>query len=162
DRRILAALAPERTLVVLNKADAIGARWADAVAAAEQCAEELGMPVLPVVAELAVRTRARTPAEDDLRTLRRHTHRRDGSFTLSRELFTAAAAGSDVADRRAVLDRWSLYGVACALTALRHEPELRPQPLLQLLHAVSGIDAVHGLLHRRYERIAAMRGGEFL
>jgi hypothetical protein len=162
DRRILAALVPERTVVVLNKADAIGARWADAVTAAEQCAAELGMPVLPVVAELAVRTRGGRPADEDLRTLRRHAPRRDGLFTLSPELFTAAATGSDVTDRRAVLDRWSLYGVACALTALRYEPGLGPQPLLQLLHAVSGIDAVHTLLHRRCEYTAAVRGGEFL
>ncbi|MCM6777460.1 hypothetical protein NDR87_29070 [Nocardia sp. CDC159] len=162
DRRVLTALPADRTLVVLNKADAIGSRWSDAVAAAERYARELGLPVLPVVATLAAHARAHTPAEDDLRTLRRHVHRTDPAFTLSPELFAAAAAGPDVADRQALLDRWGLYGVACALTALRHDPELGPRPLLQLLHAAGGIEPVHALVHARYEQIVARRGGELL
>jgi hypothetical protein len=162
DRRALGNLPRDRTLVVLNKADAVGVRWADAVTTAERCAAELGMPALPVVSDLAVRTGAGTPADADLRTLRRHAHRADGSFTLSSELFTASAAGPDAADRQAVLDRWGRYGVACALTAVRHEPDLGPQALRQVLHAASGIDAVHTLLHRRYEQIVARRGGDFL
>ncbi|RDI63153.1 hypothetical protein [Nocardia pseudobrasiliensis] len=162
DRRILAGLARDRTLVVLNKADAIGSRWVDAVAAADRCARELGLPVLPVVAALAEHTRAGMPGEDDLRTLRRHLDRADPAFTLSPELFTAPAAGLDTADRQALLDRWSLYGVACALTALRHDPTLGPGPLLQLLHAASGIDALHALVHTDYQRIVAQRGGELL
>ncbi|WP_280385131.1 GTPase domain-containing protein [Nocardia wallacei] len=162
DRRILADLPRDRTVVVLNKADAIGSRWGDAVAAAEQVAHGLGVPVLPLVSALAVRTRAGTPSDDDLRTLRRHATNADPTFTLSPELFTAPAAGPDVAERQAVLERWGLYGVSCALTALRHEPNLGPRELLQLLHAVSGIDPVHALLHRRYEQIGAQRGGHFL
>ncbi|WP_051499648.1 hypothetical protein [Nocardia sp. BMG51109] len=162
DRRIVAELPPDRTIVVLNKADAIGSRWADAVSAAEQLAHGLGVPVLPVVAALAVATRAGTPNDDDLRTLRRHAGTTDPTFTLSPELFTAAAAGPDVADRQAVLERWGLHGVSCALTALRDEPDLGPRELLQLLHAAGAIDPVHALLHRRYERIGVLRGGEFL
>ncbi|MBF6328970.1 hypothetical protein IU452_10605 [Nocardia transvalensis] len=162
DRAVLATLPRERTLVVLNKADAIGSRWADAVGAAERCARDFGVPVLPVVAELAARTRTGTPTEDDLRTLRRHADHADSSFTLSPELFVSAAAGSDTAERQAVLDRWGRYGVACALTALRHEPRLGAQPLLRLLHAVSGIDAVHTQLHHRYQQMAAQRGGDLL
>ncbi|MGV9676137.1 Rab family GTPase [Nocardia sp. NPDC003482] len=162
DRRVLAALPPDRVVVVLNKADAIGSRWADAVTAADRYARELGLPVLPVVSALAAHTRAGTPSEDDLRTLRRHAGRDDPAFTLSPELFTAADAGPDTADRQALLDRWGLYGVACALVALRHEPGLGPQPLLRLLHAVSGIDAVHTRVHVQYEGIVARRGGELL
>nr|WP_221333231.1 hypothetical protein [Nocardia transvalensis] len=162
DRRILADLPRDRTIVVLNKADAIGSRWGEAVAAADQIAHGLGFPTLPLVSALAVRTRAGTPSDDDLRTLRRHANNADPNFTLSPELFTAQSAGPDVAERQAVLEHWGLYGVSCALTALRYEPNLGPRELLQLLHAVSGIDPVHGLLHRHYERIGAQRGGEFL
>ncbi|MFI5778208.1 hypothetical protein [Nocardia sp. NPDC051570] len=162
DRRILADLPRDRTVVVVNKADAIGSRWADAVAAAQGCTRELGIPVLPVVSTLAAHTRAGMPSEDDLRILRRHADRADPAFTLSPELFTASGAGPDGADRQALLDRWGLYGVACALTAVRHEPALRPQQLLQLLHAVSGIDAVHALVHVNYQRLASQRGGDLL
>ncbi|NKY85715.1 hypothetical protein HGA07_08770 [Nocardia veterana] len=162
DRRVLESLRPDNTLVVLNKADAVGSRWADAVAAADQAAHGLSMPVAPVVAELAVHTRAGTPSDDDLRTLRRHAAGNATALTLSPDLFVDAAAGPDVAERRAVLDRWGLHGVACALVALRHDPGLGPQQLLQLLHAATGIDPVHARLHQRYEQIAALRGGELL
>ncbi|WP_280370840.1 GTPase domain-containing protein [Nocardia wallacei] len=162
DRRILAELPRDRTIVVLNKADAIGSQWSEAVTTADQIAYGLGVPVLPLVSALAVRTRAGTPSDDDLRTLRRHAANTDPNFTLSPELFTAPTAGPDVAERTEVLQRWGLYGVSCALAALRYEPELGPRELLQLLHAVSGIDPVHDLLHRRYEQIGAQRGGAFL
>lgn len=162
DRAVLSRLPPERTLVVLNMADAVGSRWADAVVAADQCACELGMATLPVVAELAVRTRSGTPDEGDLAILRRHAANTDPSFTLSAELFAAADFGPDVADRAAVLDHWGLFGVATALAALRSDPDLGPQQVRQVLHAVSGIDPVHTLLHRRYEQMGARRGGELL
>ncbi|MFG3523677.1 hypothetical protein ACGF5S_25725 [Nocardia nova] len=162
DRRVLESLRPETTMVVLNKADAVGSRWGDAVVAADQAAHVLGVPVAPMVAELAVRTRAGTPSDDDLRTLRRHAAGGGAALTLSPELFVDRSAGPDVADRRALLERWGLHGVSCALAALRHEPELGPQQLLQLLHAVSGIDPVHARLHQRYEQIAALRGGDLL
>ncbi|MEU6562204.1 hypothetical protein [Nocardia nova] len=162
DRRILESLRGETTLVVLNKADAVGSRWGDAVNAAEQATHGLGVPVAPVVAELAVRTRSGTPAEEDLRTLRRHAAGSGTALTLSPELFVDESAGPDVAERRAVLDRWGLYGASCALVALRHEPDLGPQQLLQVLHAASGIDPVHVGLHDRYEQIGALRGSELL
>ncbi|WP_069162975.1 hypothetical protein [Nocardia altamirensis] len=160
DRRVLATLAPERTVVVLNKADAIGGRWADAVAAAEQYGRELGMPVLPVVASLAVRTKSGAMTDDDLAALRRIDPNADASLMLSPDLFVAP--GPDLADREQLLQRWDLYGVACALAALDHDLMLAPQTLLQILHGASAIDAVHQLLHRRYEQVSALRGGELL
>ncbi|WP_107653301.1 hypothetical protein [Nocardia suismassiliense] len=160
DRRVLATLPPERTIVVLNKADAIGARWADAVAAAEQYGRELGLAVLPVVASLAMRTRAGAMTEADLTALRRLAANADAALTLSPDLFVAP--GPDLAEREQLLQRWDLYGVTCALAALGHDPGLAPQTLLQILHAASGIDAVHQLLHRRYEQVSALRGGELL
>lgn len=162
DRRMLATLAPERTVVVLNKADAIGARWADAVTAAQRYGRELGLSVLPVVASLAVRTRSGAFTESELGVLRGLAASADPVLTLSPELFTAPSAGPEVAEREQLLQRWDLYGVACALTALRHDPDLGPRPLLQILHAASGIDALHRLLHRRYEQVSALRGGELL
>ncbi len=162
DRRVLESLRRDTTLVVLNKADTVGTRWADAVITAEQATHGLGVTVAPVAAELAVRTRSGTPAEDDLRTLRRHAAGSGSALTLSPELFIDESAGPDVAERRAVLERWGLYGASCALVALQYEPELGPQQLLQLLHAASGIDPVHVGLHARYEQIGALRGSELL
>ncbi|MFE9579318.1 hypothetical protein ACFYO1_23230 [Nocardia sp. NPDC006044] len=160
DRRVLATLPPERTIVVLNKADAIGARWADAVAAADQYAREVGAAVLPVVASLALRTRAGAMTDADLASLRRLAANTDAALMLSPDLFVGP--GPDLAGREQLLRRWDLYGVSCALAALACDPELAPQTLLQILHAASGIDAVHQLLHRRYEQVSALRGGELL
>ncbi|WP_227997581.1 hypothetical protein [Nocardia australiensis] len=162
DRRILATLPSERTVVVLNKADAIGSRWADAVIAAEQYRAELGILTLPVVASLAVRTRAGAITDADMATLRRLAATADPALTLSPELFISPSAGPDVTEREQLLHRWDLYGVTSALVALRHDPELLPHALLQILHAASGIDALHGLLHRRYEQVSSLRGGELL
>ncbi|WP_054815397.1 hypothetical protein [Nocardia arizonensis] len=162
DRRVLAGLEPARTVVVLNKADAIGSRWGDAVVAADQYTRELGILTLPVVASLAVRTRAGTVTEDDLATLRRLADTADPSLTLSPDLFVSPAAGGDAAEREALLGRWDLYGITCAMAALRADPGLGPHAVLQVMHAVSGIDAVHRLLHRRYEQVTALRGGELL
>ncbi|WP_210749715.1 hypothetical protein [Nocardia vermiculata] len=158
DRRVLETLNPETTMVVLNKADAVGSRWSDAVAAADQASHGLGMQVSPMAAELAMHTRAGTPGDDDLRTLRRHA----GSgpeLTLSAELFVDRSAGPDVAEREAVLQRWGLHGASCAVAALHGEPGMSAQQLLQVLHAASGIDPVHTGLHRRYEQLVALRGG---
>ncbi|MBF6213462.1 hypothetical protein IU433_13610 [Nocardia puris] len=162
DRRVLAGLPPERTVVVLNKADAIGSRWGDAVVAAEQYSRELGIVTLPVVSALAVRTRAGAVTDADMATLRRLAADADPSLTLSADLFVSPAAGPDFAEREQLLHRWELHGVNCALSALRHDPGLSPHAILQILHAASGIDALHRLLHRRYEQVAALRGGELL
>ncbi len=162
DLRILGALPPDRTIVVLNKADAVGARWADAVLAAEQYSRQLGRLVLPVVASLAVRTRAGAVTDSDMDTLRRHAGNTDPAFTLSPDLFTAPNVGPDVAERAQLLQRWDLYGVSCALSAVRNQPEISGQALLQILHAVSAVDPLHKLLHRRYEQVSAQRGGELL
>ncbi|MGW5111707.1 GTPase domain-containing protein [Nocardia sp. NPDC004123] len=158
DRRLLATVHPDRALVVLNKADAIGARWPDAAVAAADLSAELGLPVFPVVASLAARTRSGTLTDADLRTLHRHRDRPDPPLTLSHDLFTAADLAPDLESRRALLDRWDLFGVSCALAALRRHPTLPPQLLLQILHCASGIDPLHHELHRRYEAVAAALG----
>ncbi|MEU2042780.1 hypothetical protein [Nocardia niwae] len=160
DRRVLAALPPQRTIAVLNKADAVGSRWGDAVAAAQQYGRELRIPVVPVVASLAVRTRAGALSGADVELLRKLATDADPALILAPDLFLAP--GPDAAEREQLLRRWDLYGVACACTALRHDPDLAPQALLQILHAASGIDALHRLLHRRYEQVSALRGGELL
>ncbi|BAD60333.1 hypothetical protein [Nocardia farcinica] len=163
DRRVLAGLPRQHTVVVLNKADAIGSRWADAVSAAEQYGRELGLPTVPVVASLAMRTRAGVVTEADLALLRLLAAEADPTLTLSPELFVSAAAGPDAAaEREELLRRWDLHGIACAVTALRHDPGLGAPALLQVMHAASGIDALHRLLHRRYEQVSALRGGDLL
>ncbi|MBL1073021.1 hypothetical protein JK358_01300 [Nocardia sp. 2] len=139
--------------MVLNKAETIGTRWSDAAAEADRSAEVLGLPVFPVVAALAARTRTTTITPADLDTLRRHRHRTDPACTLLADRFLSAELGADIADRRALLERWDLYGVACALTALRHDPALTARQLLQILHCASGIDPLHHEIHRRYRRL---------
>ncbi|WP_063051994.1 hypothetical protein [Nocardia arthritidis] len=160
DRRVLATLPPQRTIAVLNKADAIGSRWGDAVAAAQQYGRELRIPVVPVVASLATRTRAGALTDADVALLRKLATDADPALILAPDLFVAP--GPDAAERERLLLRWDLYGVACACAALRHDPDLAPQQLLQILHAASGIDALHQLLHCRYEQVSALRGGELL
>ncbi|MEU1425488.1 GTPase domain-containing protein [Nocardia sp. NPDC005746] len=155
DRRILATLPTDRTLVALNKADAIGVRWSDAATTAEALTADLGRPVFPVVAALAARTRAGTLDDADLTALRRHRDRPDPPLALSHDLFLTPGLAPDFEARRALLDRWDLFGVSCALTALRHDPGLPAQRLLQILHCASGIDRLHREIHRRYEAVAA-------
>ncbi|RJO77249.1 hypothetical protein D5S18_11345 [Nocardia panacis] len=162
DRRVLGELPAARTVVVLNKADSVGSRWADAVVAADRIGRDLGMSTLPVIASLAARTRSGVVTAADLVTLRRHAVTADPAFTLSPELFTSPAAGPDVAERVELLSRWDLYGVACALTAVRHDPDIAPTSLLQLLYAASGVEPLHHLVHLRYERVQALRGGDLL
>ncbi|MEC3958259.1 hypothetical protein VMT65_34850 [Nocardia sp. CDC153] len=154
DRRLLATLPPNRTLVVLNKADAIGTRWSDAATMAENLRSDLGFATFPVVAVLAARTRSGLLTDTDLHTLHRHRDRADPPLTLSHDLFTASNLASDPEARQALLDRWDLYGVSCALTALRHDPALGARALLQILHCASGIDRLHHEIHRRYTAIA--------
>lgn len=167
DRDALAALSSNgprasRILVVLNKADAIGTRWSDAVVAADSYCDVLALPVFPVVATLAAHTRSGILTEADLAVLRRHTDRADPAFTLVAERFTSPALAPDAADRTALLARWGLPGLACALAALRHQPDLTPRHLLQILHAASGIDPLNLELRRRCEQLAAARDAEFL
>lgn len=160
DQRLLATLPPGRGVVVLNKADAVGARWGEAVAAADRYARELGLPIVPVVASLAAHTRAGTVDAADLTDLRRLAVGPDVPSVLSADLFVGT--GSDQDARRRLIARWDLYGVDCALTALRADPDLSAAALIQILHSAGGIDPLHRLVHRRYEQVEAIRGGELL
>ncbi|MEV0058567.1 hypothetical protein ACFWM1_06680 [Nocardia sp. NPDC058379] len=160
DHRVLATVPPGRGVVVLNKADAVGARWGDAVAAAERSARELGLPIVPVVASLAARTRAGAVDAADLSDLRRLAVGPDVPSVLSADLFIGT--GSDQDARRRLIANWDLYGVDCALTALRADPDLTSAALIQILHSAGGVDPLHRLVHRRYEQVEAVRGGELL
>lgn len=155
DRHALAPLSSDRTVVILNKADAIGSRWSDAAQAAERHTATLGLLTLPAVASLAAHTRAGTLTEADLHTLNRHRTRTDPTFTLTPDLFTDPALAEDAPARHALLARWGLYGISCALTALNHDPTLQRQPLLQILHSASGIEPIYRELHRRYGQATA-------
>ncbi len=159
DRRILGSLPPERTLVVVvNKSDAIGTGWADAVAAAEQFSRAFGLPAFPIVGSLAARTVAGALREADLALLRRHAGNRSLS-AVSAEAFASPSAGPDTEERADLLERWDLYGVACVLAALEREPDLTPQTVLQILNTVSGIEPVARLLGLRYQQAISRRAG---
>ncbi|MFE3546564.1 hypothetical protein ACFXK0_26675 [Nocardia sp. NPDC059177] len=160
DHRLLATLPAGRSVVVLNKADAVGARWGEAVAAAERYAQELGLPIIPVVASLAARTRAGAVDATDLTDLRALAASPDAPSVLAAELFIGSGADQDT--RRRLIANWDLYGVDSALSALRADPDLSAAALIQILHSASGIDPLHRLVHRRYEQVEAVRGGELL
>ncbi|WP_067571943.1 hypothetical protein [Nocardia acidivorans] len=162
DRRVLERMPPDRTLVVLNKADAIGTRWSDAARAADRLAGTLGIQTLPAVASLAAHTRTGIVSDADLRTLHRHRARSDPAFLLTEDLFADPAVAEDTPARAALLERWGRYGVACALTALRHDPALPSRSLLQMLHSASGIDPIYRALHERYQWAAAAIAAEEL
>ncbi|MFD8104048.1 hypothetical protein ACFV24_31370 [Nocardia fluminea] len=160
DYRLLATLPPGRGVVVLNKADAVGARWGEAVAAAQRHAQELGLPIVPIVASVAAKTRAGAVSAEDLSDLRRLAVGPDVPSVLAADLFIGV--GSDQEARRRLIANWDLYGVDCALSALRADPDLPASAIIQILHAASGIDPLHKLVHRRYEQVEAVRGGELL
>lgn len=162
DRAAVDGMRSGRILLVLNKADAIGTRWSDAVTAADSYADQLGVPTFPVIATLAAHTRSGILTDADLATLLRHREVSDPSFTLAPERFTSPTFGSDADDRATLLDRWTLPGIAVARAALGHRPDLSPRDLLQILHAATGIDTLNSELQRCYEQLTASRGGEFL
>lgn len=161
DRRILASLRPERTILVLNKADAIGTGWADAVEAARRFGREFGLPAFPVVGSLAARTVSGAFRETDLALLRRLAQS-GSAATVSAEAFVSPTAGPDTAERAELLEHWDLYGLACVLAALEREPELAPPTVLQILHTASGIDPVARLLGQRYQQAVSRRAGALI
>ncbi|WP_327149145.1 hypothetical protein [Nocardia sp. NBC_01329] len=161
DRRILASLRPERTILVLNKADAIGTSWADAVNASRKFGQEFGLPAFPLVGSLAARTVSGAFQESDLALLRRLAQSGTAA-AVSAEAFVSPAVGPDTAARTELLEHWDLYGLACVLAALEREPELAPQIVLQILHTVSGIDPVARLLGQRYQQAISRRAGTLI
>ncbi|MCX0270484.1 hypothetical protein NLM24_07150 [Nocardia zapadnayensis] len=158
DRRLLGSLRPERTILVVNKADAIGTGWADAVGAARQFGREFRLPAFPMVGSLAARTVSGAFQETDLALLRRLAQSGIAA-ALSAEAFVSPAVGPDTAERTELLERWDLYGLACVLAALERDPDLAPQTVLQILHTVSGVDPVAQLLGQRYRQAIARRAG---
>ncbi|WP_245664759.1 hypothetical protein [Nocardia grenadensis] len=159
DRRLLGSLRPERTILVLNKADAIGTGWADAVAAARQFGREFGLPAFPMVGSLAARTVSGAFQETDLALLRRLAQSGIAA-ALSAEAFVSP--GPDTAERAELLERWDLYGLSCVLAALERDPDLAPQTVLQILHTVSGVEPVARLLGQRYQQAVSRRAGALI
>lgn len=158
DRRVLATLTPQRSLLVLNKADAIGTGWSDAVTAADRYSRQFGLPTFPMVGSLAARTISGALREGDLELLRRHAHA-GSALAVSADSFLSPAAGTDTAERAELLDQWDLYGVSCVLATLDREPDLSPQTVLQILHTVSGVEPAAKLLGVRYQQAISRRAG---
>ncbi|MGW6335371.1 hypothetical protein [Nocardia rhamnosiphila] len=161
DRRLLGSLRPDRTILVVNKADAIGTGWADAVGAARQFGREFRFPAFPMVGSLAARTVSGAFQETDL-TLLRRLAQSGIAAALSAEAFVSPAVGPDTAERAELLERWDLYGLSCVLAALERDPDLAPQTVLQILHTVSGIDPVARLLGQRYQQAVSRRAGALI
>lgn len=160
DRAVLAAT--PGAVAVLNKADTLPGAWSAGARAADGCAAEFGVPTLPLVASLAARTRHAALTDAEASSLRRLASTADAVLTMSPELFLAVPAGTDVRARRTMLERWDLYALDCALTALRADAALTAAALTLVLHAASGVEAVADAVADRCLHAAALRGGALL
>lgn len=162
DRAALASVPPHRVVAVLNKADAIDGGRRAALARANEYMTTLGAQTFPVVACTAAATRSETLKPAEVSSLRTLALTADASITLSSDLFLAAPVMVDVRARRTMLARWELFGLDCALTALRHDPDLDPVALTQLIHAATGVEPAKTAVAQRRDRLLALRGGELL
>lgn len=152
-------------LVALNKADVLavgGGGWGAVLARADEYAKDLAVQVVPVVAAIAATAARATMTPAETRSLRTLGDLNDPTLLLGADLFLGADVIIDARARRTMLDRWELYGLDCAMTALRHEPDLSPESVTGLLHAVSGIDGFRAALDRTLSQALAGRGAALL
>jgi hypothetical protein len=159
DQAVLAAT--PGAVAVLNKVDTLSGSWS-AETAARRGAAEFGAPILPLVASLAARTGDTALTDVEASSLRRLAGVADHTLTLSPELFLVTHSDTDVRARRTMLQRWDLYGIDCALTALRADQGLSAATLTLILHAASGVDAVAAAVTARVQSAAALRAGALL
>ena len=162
DRDALRSVPAGHAMAVLNKADAVRGDWPSVLTAANEATKVLGVRTLPFVATLAVQATASGVTTTELGVLRALASADRPTLTLSPDLFVAADAPSDAGSRRALLERWELFGVTAALAALQRNPQLSGRAVTQILNAASGIDAVRTAMSTRLRRAASLRGGRFL
>lgn len=136
DRAAVRAIPVGHGLVVLNKADAVGASLATVLARENECTDALGVRTLPLVAITAASS-AVTPAE--LAMLRNCA---DGDPAL--------------------LERWGTFGVGIAIDVLRRNPQTSARTLTQILAAASGASGLQTAFERQRRQAQALRGARLI
>lgn len=148
---------PANAIAVLNKADTIVPGpdedvWPAAARLAAQQADMLRprvADVLPVIGLLAesAETGAFTSADADaLRALAGLDDATRETMLVSADLFTTWEVPVPAGTRARLLAKLDLYGIRCAVAALRATPELTAGDLRRRLLDGSGFDAVRGRL----------------
>lgn len=152
---------PATVLAVLTKADTLdpasvdgagSSVWAAGQAVAAEQKRVLGarvIDVLPVVGLLGetCETGGFTAADADaLRVLAAQDESTRAALLASVDLFTSVPCDLDGSTREGLLHRLDLYGVACAIRALRADPQLPAGRLRAALFAVSGLAEVRSRL----------------
>jgi len=170
DREVLAAFSaatasrdagPVNAIAVLNKADTVVAEsvagsggnvWQAAQVLARRQAEVLGtrvadvLPVIGLLAESAETGRFTSADAYALRGLAELDADTVATMLVSAELFTTWEAPVPAATRAALLARLDLYGIECAVTAIREAPNITTGSLRRLLLDLSGLAEVRGRL----------------
>lgn len=150
-------------VAVLSRADEVGGGAADAMDTARAVAAEYTaddriasrvQAVLPVAGLLAETSATLTEAE--YRDLAEAADN-DGDDSLASVDRFALAAGGDAEERRRhLLRRLGLFGVKCAVAAIRSGDAASASRLSALLRDLSGIEALVTLLRDRFDARAAL------
>jgi GTPase SAR1 family protein len=170
DQQALAAFAaatasreagPVNVIAVLNKADTIapesvagadGDVWRAAELLAARQAATLRprvagvLPVIGLLAESAETGRFTSADADALRALAGLAQDDWATMSMSADLFTTWDVPVAAGTRARLLETLDLYGVRCAVDALRAQPELPAGELRRKLLASSGLAGVRGRL----------------
>ena len=170
DREVLAAFTaatasrdagPVNALAVLNKADTVVAEsvagsdgnvWQAASLLARRQAEVLGtrvadvIPVIGLLAESAETGRFTSADAYALRDLAQLDEATTSTMLVSAELFATWDAPVPAATRARLLACLDLYGIDCAITAIRDQPNITTGSLRRLMLDLSGLAEVRGRL----------------
>jgi hypothetical protein len=170
DREVLAAFTaatasrdagPVNALAVLNKADTVvaasvagsdGNVWQAASLLARRQAEVLGtrvadvIPVIGLLAESAETGRFTSADAYALRDLAQLDEATTSTMLVSAELFATWDAPVPAATRARLLACLDLYGIDCAITAIRDQPNIATGSLRRLMLDLSGLAEVRGRL----------------
>jgi hypothetical protein len=153
---------PVNAIAVLNKADTVapesvagadGDVWKAATMLAEKQAQTLKprvadvIPVIGLLAESAESGRFTSADADALRQLAELDEDSWETMLLSADLFTSWECGIPTGTRVRLLEKLDLYGIRCAVEAVRAEPELTAGALRRRLLDSSGLVNVRARLN---------------
>ncbi|MEO9220837.1 MAG: dynamin family protein [Mycobacteriaceae bacterium] len=155
------AAGPVNALALLNKADTLAPEsvagagdnvWAAARLVAARQAQLLGprvadvLPVVGLLAETCESGAFEAADADALRTVAATDADTCAAMLLAADLFLSLDCPVDVAVRQRLLERLDLYGIACAVRALRADPHMPVGRLRAALDGASGLAPVRDRL----------------
>jgi hypothetical protein len=135
DVAALAALDPRRSLVLLGKSDSLGS-WPAARVRAGECAGELGRPVIPVMAILAIADLG----DEEIELLAAMAAAGEQVPPMQATFIDAGGPGQRLG-RMALLRRLDAYGIAATIAVLG-SGRREAAELAELLVQRSGLDAL--------------------